>query len=63
MRRRDKIVTIAVLWLGIGATMIWTVEAIWLHLLLLAIALGVTIHVVKLPDFVIDNQESAIGNR
>ena len=63
MRRRDKIVTIAALWLGIGATMIWTVEALWLHLLLLAIALGVTIHVVKLPDFVIDDQESAIGNR
>lgn len=51
MRVRDKIVTVAVLWIGIGATMIWTVEALWLHFLLLAIALGVTIHVVKLPSF------------
>jgi uncharacterized membrane protein YbaN (DUF454 family) len=51
MRRRDKIVTIALLWIGIGATMIWTVHALWLHLLLLAIAIGVTIHVVKLPSF------------
>src|SRR5687768_4354049 len=43
MRRRDKIVTVGVLWIGIGATMIWTVESLWLHLLLLAIALGVTV--------------------
>jgi uncharacterized membrane protein YbaN (DUF454 family) len=51
MRRRDKIVTVALLWIGIGATMIWTVDALWLHLLLLSIAVGVTIHVVKLPSY------------
>lgn len=49
MRRRDKAVTLALLWIGIGATMIWTVEAIWLRLLLFGIASGVTIHVVKIP--------------
>jgi uncharacterized membrane protein YbaN (DUF454 family) len=49
MRRRDKAVTLALLWIGIGATMIWTVEAIWLRLLLFGIAGGVTIHVVKIP--------------
>ena len=27
MRRRDKIVTLALLWIGIGATMIWTADA------------------------------------
>jgi uncharacterized membrane protein YbaN (DUF454 family) len=61
MRRREKLVTVALLWIGIGATMIWTVEALWLHLLLLAIALGVTVHVVRLPRFeagVIDNRQS-----
>jgi uncharacterized membrane protein YbaN (DUF454 family) len=49
MRRRDKAITLALLWIGIGATMIWTVEAIWLRLLLFGIAGGVTIHVVKIP--------------
>jgi uncharacterized membrane protein YbaN (DUF454 family) len=49
MRRRDKAITLALLWIGIGATMIWTVEAIWLRLLLFGIASGVTIHVVKIP--------------
>jgi uncharacterized membrane protein YbaN (DUF454 family) len=49
MRRRDKAVTLALLWIGIGATMIWTAEAWWLRLLLAAIAIGVTVHVVKLP--------------
>jgi uncharacterized membrane protein YbaN (DUF454 family) len=51
MRRRDKIGTVALLWIGIGATMIWTVTALWLHLLLLGIAAAVTVHVVRLPDF------------
>jgi uncharacterized membrane protein YbaN (DUF454 family) len=51
MRRRDKIVSVALLWIGIGATMIWTVDAWWLRLLLAAIAIGVTLHLVKLPTF------------
>jgi uncharacterized membrane protein YbaN (DUF454 family) len=51
MRRRDQIVTLVLLWIGIGATMIWTVTALWLHAVLLAIAIGVTIHVVRLPAF------------
>ena len=51
MKRRDKIVTLALLWVGIGATMVWSVEAVWLRLLLLAIAAGVTAHVVRLPAF------------
>ncbi|HET9370394.1 MAG TPA: YbaN family protein [Vicinamibacterales bacterium] len=51
MKRRDKWITLAMLWIGIGATMIWTAEAWWLRLLLLAIAAGVTAHVVKLPTF------------
>jgi len=51
MKRRDKLVTLSLLWIGIGATMIWSVEAGWLRLLLLAIAAGVTTHVVRLPSF------------
>ena len=51
MKRRDKVITLTLLWIGIGATAIWTVHAWWLRLLLAAIAIGVTIHVVKIPAF------------
>lgn len=51
MRRRDKIATLVLLWIGIGATATWTVEAWWLRLALAAIAAGVTAHVVKLPAY------------
>ena len=42
MKRRDKTITIVLLWLSIGATMIWTAHTWWLRLLLLAIATGPT---------------------
>jgi len=51
MRRRDKIFTVALLWIGMGATMIWTAQSWWLRLLLTAIAAGVTVHLIKLPTF------------
>jgi uncharacterized membrane protein YbaN (DUF454 family) len=51
MKRRDKAITLVLLWVSIGATMIWTAHTIWLRLLLLAIATGVTVHVAKLPAF------------
>ena len=59
MTRRQKATTLAMLWVGILATMIFTVTAWWLHLLLLAIALGVTIHVVKVPAFAADTGPEA----
>jgi uncharacterized membrane protein YbaN (DUF454 family) len=55
MRRRDKAITLGLLWVGIGATMIWTVEAIWLRWLLAGIAVGVTAHVVKLQAFQLED--------
>jgi uncharacterized membrane protein YbaN (DUF454 family) len=51
MARRDKVVTLVLLWVSISATMIWSVTAWWLHLLLLGVALGVTVHVVRIPAF------------
>ena len=51
MSRRDKIVTLVALWAGIGATAIWSVEALWIRLVLLGIACAVTIHVAKLKVF------------
>ena len=51
MRRRDKTITLVLLWVSIGATMIWSAQALWLRLLLLAIATGVTVHVARIPAF------------
>lgn len=51
MRRRDKAVTLTLLWLGIGATAIWSVEALWLRALLAVVAISVTVHVARLPSF------------
>ena len=49
MRRRDKAITLVLLWVGIGATMIFSVQAVWLRLLLAVIAVSVTVHVVRIP--------------
>jgi hypothetical protein len=38
----------ALLWIGISASAIWSVDSAWVRLLLLAIAVGVTIHVSRL---------------
>jgi uncharacterized membrane protein YbaN (DUF454 family) len=52
MRRRDKVLTLIVLWAGIGATAIWSVEAVWIRVVLAGIAIAVTAHVARLPAFV-----------
>ena len=44
----SKVITIAVLWIGIGATIYLTEAALWLAAVLLVIAVGVTIHLVRL---------------
>jgi len=51
MRRRDKAITLALLWISMGATMIWTAKGMWLRLLLTAIAIGVTVHVARIRVF------------
>ena len=47
---RQKLSTIATLWLSIGFSM-WLVGSFWIDLLLIAIALGVTIHLVMIKTF------------
>ena len=32
MRRRDKAITLTMLWIGIGVTAIWTAHTLWLRL-------------------------------
>ena len=48
MSRRDKAVTLALLWVGMGATIAVSVEAAWLQGLLLLIAAAVTVHVARI---------------
>lgn len=42
MRVRAKATAIGFVWLGIGATVVFGVEALWLRLLLVGIAVGVS---------------------
>ncbi len=47
--RRAKVSAILLLWLTIGATVMWAVGAVWIRLLLIAIAIGVTLYLARLP--------------
>jgi uncharacterized membrane protein YbaN (DUF454 family) len=51
MKRRDKAVTLTLLWIGIGATIVFSVNALWGRLALLGIAVAVTVHVARIPAF------------
>ena len=51
MKRRDKIITLTMLWVSIGITAYFTAHTWWLRTLLAAVVIGVTIHVVKIPAF------------
>lgn len=51
MTPRQKVISSTVLWLTLLVTMIWTAHAWWLRLLLVAVGLGVTVHVARLPAF------------
>jgi hypothetical protein len=46
--RREKILTLLGLWLTIGVSAIYVVSQWWLRLGLIAIALGVTIHLLRI---------------
>ncbi len=65
----QKIISISFLWLTIGASILIVKPALWLSLLLLAIASGVTIHLVRVktrkPGAIIpileQNRQESIG--
>ena len=48
MSPREKAITITLLWIGIGVSIIWSVTAWWLRAILLIIAFSVTVHVARL---------------
>jgi uncharacterized membrane protein YbaN (DUF454 family) len=45
---KTRITSIILLWLSIGFAAIYAVEALWLRIILLAVALGVSLHLVRL---------------
>jgi uncharacterized membrane protein YbaN (DUF454 family) len=48
--RALKVGSLSVMWLTIGASVVFAISALWVQLVLVAIALGVTIHVASLRD-------------
>ena len=51
MPRREKILTIIALWLTIGFSALYVVEAIWLRAVLGLIAVAVTVHLARIPTY------------
>lgn len=51
MTTRQKTVSIAILWVTLIVTMVFTAHGFWLRLLLAGIGGGVTLHVARLPAF------------
>jgi uncharacterized membrane protein YbaN (DUF454 family) len=49
--RRQKALTILLLWLTIGSTAVFAVPLWWVRLVLLGIAVAVTIHLIRLKTF------------
>ena len=47
---RQKVTTISILWASIGVS-IWLIGGFWVTLLLLAIAIGVTLHLVLIKTY------------
>lgn len=51
MALRQKIITISLLWLSIGLSIIYVIDIPWVQLLLLVIAAGVTTHLVRINTY------------
>ena len=48
MSRKSKVITLVLLWITIGLTIIFGIQNIVIRIILVAIALGVTIHISRL---------------
>lgn len=60
MEVRDKVLTLITLWVGLGISSFF-VSALWIHLLLLTVGVGVTIHILTIrtwrPNGVVDQDK------
>ncbi len=48
--RRAKTMALIFLWATIGTTIVFAIDALWLRVLLAGIAIGVTMHITRLPS-------------
>ena len=56
---RQKAVILSVLWVGLAVSMVWSVHATWLRVVLALIGAGVTMHVVRLPGLELRHLDGA----
>jgi uncharacterized membrane protein YbaN (DUF454 family) len=61
--RREKVLTLTMLWLTIGFAAIFTVSAWWGKLILIAVACGVTLHVVRLKTSRLHDQDTRVADQ
>lgn len=48
---RQKVLTLLLLWLTIGSTVYWAVSQWWLRLLLFGMAIGVSVHLLRIKTY------------
>ena len=67
MTIRNKLLTLASLWIAIGLTTIFVVENGWVRFMLLGVASGVTIHILRIktyrPDLEVHLNENAVETK
>jgi uncharacterized membrane protein YbaN (DUF454 family) len=51
MSLRDKAITISLLWLTIGASIVLFIDIVWIKILLALIAIGVTTHLIQIKTY------------
>lgn len=59
--RREKILTLTALWLTIGFSAFYVVHVAWLRILLGLIAVGVTVHLARIPTYEGEPASSSIA--
>ena len=52
-----KIITISILWITIGYSAIFAIDILWVRILLVLIAVGVTIHIASMKPKIKDNTD------
>ena len=54
---KAKIIAISILWITIGYSAIFAIEILWVRILLVIIAIGVTVHIVRIKPKVENNTD------
>lgn len=62
MAVRDKVITLLSLWISIGLTTILMVENVLVRIILIGVASGVTIHLLKIRTYYSNNQRQLRKN-